>query len=149
MTSAPASRTTDGLGFRSHPAIRFSQIGAENGRCAMSSNPIDPKAGATANLVYILYLVSLVVGVTALIGVVMAYINKRETPEWVQTHYRFQIRTFWIGLLFSIIGALTTLIQIGWLIVLLVAVWWIIRCVKGMQYIGKQHPYPNPETWMF
>jgi uncharacterized membrane protein len=115
----------------------------------VSSNPIDPKSGSTANLVYVLYLASLVVGVTALVGVIMAYINKGEAPDWVQTHYRFQIRTFWIGILFSIIGALTTLILIGWLIILLVAVWWIIRCIKGMQYIGKQQPYPNPATWMF
>jgi uncharacterized membrane protein len=115
----------------------------------MSSNPIDPNAGGTANLVYILYLLSLVIGVTALVGVVMAYLNKREAPEWVQTHYRSQIRTFWIGLLFWTIGGLTTLFQIGWLIVFLTAVWWIIRCVKGMQYLGKQQPHPNPETWMF
>jgi uncharacterized membrane protein len=87
--------------------------------------------------------------VTALVGVIMAYINKGEAPDWVQTHYRFQIRTFWIGILFSIIGVLTTLIVIGWLIILLVAVWWIVRCIKGMQYVGKQQPYPNPATWMF
>ena len=50
----------------------------------MSSNPIDTtKAGATANLIYILYLVSLIVGVTALVGVIMAYMNKGEAPEWV------------------------------------------------------------------
>ena len=116
----------------------------------MSSNPIDTtKAGGTANLIYILYLVSLIVGVTALVGVIMAYMNKGEAPEWVQTHYRLQIRTFWIGILFSIVGAVTTIILIGWLILLLVVVWWIVRCVKGMQYVGKQQPYPNPATWMF
>ncbi|MGH6939646.1 DUF4870 family protein [Hypericibacter sp.] len=115
----------------------------------MSSNPIDPKAGSTANLVYILYLVTLVTGITGLIGVIIAYMNKSQAPEWVQTHYRLQIRTFWIGLLFSVIGALTTWILIGFLILLLVLIWWIVRCVKGMQYVGKQQPYPNPATWMF
>lgn len=116
----------------------------------MSSNSIDTtKVGATANLIYILYLVSLIVGVTALVGVIMAYMNKGEAPEWVQTHYRLQIRTFWIGILFSIVGVVTTIILIGWLILLLVVVWWIVRCVKGMQYVGKQQPYPNPATWMF
>jgi uncharacterized membrane protein len=115
----------------------------------MSSNPIDPKAGGTANLVYILYLVTLITGVTGLIGVIIAYLNMSQAPEWVQSHYRFQIRTFWIGLLFSLIGALTTWILIGFLILLMVLVWWIVRCVKGMQYVGKQQPYPNPATWMF
>jgi uncharacterized membrane protein len=115
----------------------------------VSSNPIDPKAGNTANLVYILYLVTLVTGVTGLIGVIIAYLNKSQAPEWVQSHYRFQIRTFWIGLLFSLIGALTTWILVGFLILLLVLIWWIVRCVKGMQFVGKQQPYPNPATWMF
>ncbi|HWA42447.1 MAG TPA: hypothetical protein VHA10_04495 [Hypericibacter adhaerens] len=115
----------------------------------MSSNPIDPKAGNTANLVYILYLVSLIVGITALVGVILAYVNKSQAPDWLQTHYRFQIRTFWIGILFSIIGVVTTIILIGWLILLLVAIWWIVRCIKGMQYLGKQQAHPNPASWMF
>ena len=66
--------------------------------------PADPAEGDTANIVYILYLVSLVVGITGIVGVIMAYVNRADAPEWVQTHYRFQIRTFWIGLLYGLIG---------------------------------------------
>ncbi|MXZ09042.1 MAG: hypothetical protein F4Y79_06295, partial [Gemmatimonadetes bacterium] len=49
----------------------------------------------TAKIVYILYLAELVVGITGLIGVIMAYVNRSDAPEWLASHYRFQIRTFW------------------------------------------------------
>src|SRR5215470_8720809 len=88
-----------------------------------ANNPAD---GKTANIVYILYLVGLVVGITSLVGLIMAYVNRSGAPEWVQTHYRFQIRTFWIGLLYTVIGVVTLIIIIGWFIFLFVAIWMII-----------------------
>ena len=120
----------------------------------LNSNPdtggqTDAAAGKTANLIYILYLVSLIVGITSIIGVVMAYINRDGAPEWVQSHYRFQIRTFWIGLLFSLIGLVTLVFLVGWLILLFVVVWWILRCVKGIKYISENKPCPDPTSWMF
>lgn len=57
-----------------------------------------------AKIVYILYLVGVVFGITGLIGVVMAYIYKSDAPEWLSSHYQFQIRTFWIGLLYLVVG---------------------------------------------
>ena len=101
-----------------------------------------------ANIVYILYLVSLVVGVTGIVGVIMAYINRDGAPGWVQTHYTFQIRTFWIGFLFVFVGAILTLLLIGWLVLLAWVVWLIVRVVKGMKYLGEGRAVPNPETWM-
>ena len=47
----------------------------------------DPNEGSDANTVYILYLVSLLVGITSIVGVIMAYVNRSDAPEWVQTHY--------------------------------------------------------------
>lgn len=109
---------------------------------------MDAKAASSCNLVYILYLVALIVGVTALVGVIIAYINRGDAPPAIQSHYQFQIRTFWIGLLFSLVGAVTSIILIGWLILLATLIWWIVRCVKGMQYLGRRQAYPNPTTWM-
>jgi uncharacterized membrane protein len=101
------------------------------------------------NIVYILYLVSMIFGVTGLIGVVIAYVNRRDAPAWLGSHYDFQIRTFWIGLLFFLIGAVTTLIFIGWLLILIGVVWLIIRCVRGMKHLARGEPYPNPKSWLF
>lgn len=110
------------------------------------------EAGAdsgTAKTIYILYLVALVFPITSLIGVIMAYVNRSETAGWLDSHYRFQIRTFWIGLLFSFIAGLLTLLVIGWLLLLGLLVWWIVRCVKGMGYLSRGEAHPEVESWMF
>jgi len=109
----------------------------------------DPTEAATANTVYILYLVGLVVGITALVGLIMAYVNRGEAPEWVQTHYRYQIRTFWIGALYAVIGVINCFIVIGFFFLLFALVWWIVRCVKGMQQISRGQPSEYPATWLW
>lgn len=105
--------------------------------------------GSSANIIYILYLVGLVVGVTALIGVIMAYMNRDDAPAWVRSHYEFQIRTFWIGLAMVVVGGITSFIAVGFLLLLFYTVWLIIRCVKGMQYVSRGESHPDPDTWMF
>ena len=119
---------------------------SESAAVVGANNPAD---GKTANIIYILYLVGLVVGITSLVGLVMAYVNRSGAPEWVQSHYRFQIRTFWIGLLYAAIGFVTLIIIIGWFILLFVAIWMIIRCVKGMKQLSNAEPCPNPTTWLW
>ncbi len=109
----------------------------------------DATEGRSANLIYILYLLSLIFGVTSLVGLVMAYINKSDAPEWVQSHYRFQIRTFWIGLLLGVIGFFTAAFVVGILILVFLFVWWIARCVKGMKYLSQGSAHPDPASWMF
>lgn len=108
-----------------------------------------PSEGETAQIVYILYLASLAVGITAIIGLVIAYLNRAEAPQWLKTHYRFQIRTFWIGLLFGFINLLTAFILIGLLGFLLLLIWWIVRCVKGLKYLAQGQPYENAATWLW
>lgn len=117
----------------------------------LPTTPAPPAAqsDSTAKIVYILYLVALVSGVTALIGVIMAYVNVGEAPEPLRTHYRFQIRTFWIALLYCIVSGLLTIVAIGALLFVLVAVWYVVRCAKGLQYLGRGQPYPNAATWLW
>lgn len=103
----------------------------------------------TPKLIYILFLANIVVPFLGLIGVVMAYVNKADAPEWLQTHYQFQIRTFWIGLLYVMVGAILSVIIIGWFIIFFTIVWMVIRCVKGMKSLDAQEAHPNPTGWMF
>jgi len=109
----------------------------------------DPVDGGTARVVYILYLVGIVVGVTTLVGVVMAYVKKADAPAWVQTHYRFQIRTFWIGFLYSFVGAATSVVFVGFAILLFTLVWLIVRCIKGLGWAERGEPVRNVTTWLF
>lgn len=103
----------------------------------------------TPKLIYILFLANIIVPFLGLIGVVMAYVNKADAPEWLQSHYQFQIRTFWIGLLYVMVGAILSVIIIGWFIILFTVVWIVIRCVKGMKSLDAQQAHPNPTGWMF
>lgn len=105
--------------------------------------------GKTANIIYILYLVGLVVGITHLIGVIMAYVYRDSGPDWVKSHYRLQIRTFWIGLLYCAIALVTVVIVIGWFVLLFYFVWLIVRCVKGMKLLSSGAAYPNATTWLW
>ena len=105
--------------------------------------------GKNAQIVYILYLVGIVIGLAGIAGVIMAYVNKGTAPEWVQAHYRYLIRTFWIELLFGVIGVVTAVFIIGWIILLATAIWLIIRCVKGMQALSAGQPPKNVTTWWF
>jgi uncharacterized membrane protein len=114
-------------------------------------NQLEPNtsAGSNAKVIYILYLVSIIVGLTSLVGVVMAYIYRQDAPDWVRSHYRFQIRTFWIGLLYVVVGMLLTAAFIGFLILLFWLVWLIMRCVKGMQQLERGEPVSDEVTWLW
>src|SRR5262245_36910802 len=99
---------------------------------AITEQPFERSPG-NVNLVYYLYLASVVVGLTAIIGLIIAYMNRGPGSDWLDSHYRFQIRTFWIGLLYGLIGLLLTFVIIGFLVLLFVLIWWIVRCIKGLQ----------------
>lgn len=98
-------------------------------------------------VIYILYLVGLVIGVSALAGIVIAYINRGKAGGWLETHYTWLIRTFWIGLLYSVISALLIFLMIGILMLFAVAVWFIARCIIGLQALGRGEAIRNPDSW--
>lgn len=105
------------------------------------------KGSGMAQLVYVLYLVSLAIGFTAIVGVVIAYVYRDEAPTWLGSHYHFQIRTFWIGIVYTAISFLLWLFLLGWLAGILMVVWLAIRCVKGLQLAQRGEEHPAPYTW--
>ena len=105
--------------------------------------------GATnAQVIYILYLAGLVIGVSALVGIILAYINRGKAGGYVETHYTWLIRTFWIGLLYALVSAVLMFVMIGFLLMFAVAVWFIARCIIGLQALGRGEPIKNPESWV-
>ena len=110
---------------------------------------VEPSNTGNANLIYILYLVGLVVGITSIVGVVMAYLGKDEAPDWLKSHYHNQINIFWKGLLYSIISIILMAVVIGVLLIFVVLIWYIVRVVKGMQRLSRGEAYDNPGSWGF
>ena len=84
-------------------------------------------------VVYGLQALSFAFGVTALIGLVINYIKRDDVASTVyQSHFDWQIRTFWWGLLWGVLGFILIFAFGLGLIVLFVAwVWAIYRVVKG------------------
>ena len=69
--------------------------------------------------VYVLYLVGYITGITVLIGVVIAYSQAtRSARSLIKSHYTFQVRTFWIGLIYLFVGILLLHLGVGVLILL-------------------------------
>jgi len=100
-----------------------------------------------ALVIYILYLASLVIGVTGIVGLVLAYINRGKAGGIVESHYTFLIRTFWIGLLYALIAVVLIFLVIGFLLMFAVAVWFIARCILGLQALQRGEAVKNPESW--
>lgn len=112
-----------------------------------ASGYIEPGKG-NVQLIYALYLIGFVVGITPLIGIVFAYINRGKAGGWVETHYTWAIRTFWIGILYSLISFVLMFIVIGMIGFLATAVWTIVRCVIGLQKAARNEPIANPQSWL-
>lgn len=106
-------------------------------------------SGKMTQIVYFLYLAAIVVPFASVVGVIMAYVNKGDGPDWMQSHYQFQIRTFWISLLLGIIGAALTTVVIGLVLLFALLIWYVLRCVKGLKYLDQNVEVPDPKTWMW
>ena len=87
--------------------------------------------------------------ITALIGVIIAHIKVDDTDPVLRSHYEFQIRTFWIGLLYLTIGTVLSIVLIGIPILIWWFVWSLIRIVKGIVRVSEYKPIVRPTSWLF
>jgi len=100
-------------------------------------------------IISLLYLSSFLFGITVIIGVVLAYVWKGEAhTDWERSHYDYLIRTFWIGLIGSVISFILMLVLIGFLLWIAVGVLVVVRSVLSLINAQKQMPMPNPDTWL-
>ena len=110
--------------------------------------PIVPSTDI-ALIIYILYFLGYFTGITAIIGVIMAHIQLDTADSMLATHYRFQIRTFWIGLLYLIVGTVLSLIIIGWAVLVWWFIWSLIRSIKGVLALNERRSIADPGSWLF
>lgn len=113
-------------------------------------------------VVYGLYFLAFATGITALIGLVIAYSARGSAGARTQTHYDFLIRTFWMSIGWAILGGCLLLfgiplsiilvgiplVLVGGLILALLGVWFAIRLIVGVVYLARDEPYPRPHTWL-
>jgi uncharacterized membrane protein len=100
-----------------------------------------PQAGSDARLdglrtltlvTYVLYAVSALVGLTAIVAIIINYIKRDETQGTIyESHFTWQIRTFWWGLLWALIGVATVWLLVGFVVLAANSIWLIYRVVRG------------------
>lgn len=108
----------------------------------------DPKTWAM--IVWGLYIASYFTAfITMIIGLVIAYVKRGElagTP--FESHMTSAIRTFWISLIAGIIGVVLSIVGIGFIILIALAVWQIFRVIRGMIRAVDGRPIEDPTGWL-
>ncbi len=109
------------------------------------ASPASDDERTLALICYILQAVSVVTaGLIAVVAVIIAYVRKDQAPEWLQNHYTYQIRTFWYGLAGWIVGILTMVFLIGFLILLATAIWFLVRSIVGLIRLSEGRTHTDP-----
>jgi uncharacterized membrane protein len=94
-----------------------------------------------------------VFGLPSIVAVIMNYARRAEARGgWLESHFRWQIRTFWFALLWvavtSICAAPLLLLGIGIIIVWigfgLTGLWILYRVIRGWLALRDHQPVPLP-----
>ena len=87
------------------------------------------------------------IGWPSIIAVVMNYIKRSDAAgTWLESHFRWQIRTFWFGLLWAAICGTFVLLTFGigflivWLPLGILALWFIYRIARGWMALRDRKP---------
>lgn len=94
-----------------------------------------------AMVVYALQAAGFFVGLTWIVAVVINYVKRDEVRgTWLESHFTWQIRTFWWGLLWAVLGGILVLVVVGFAVLFADAVWIIYRIVKGWLNLNENKP---------
>jgi uncharacterized membrane protein len=113
-------------------------------------------------VVYALYLLGLINGLTVVIGLIVAYANRERAGPAMESHYIFQIRTFWIAIAWWVIACVLLvygialapfligipLLVAGGLIVAMTHIWFALRAILGLIHVSRGEAYPRPRSWL-
>lgn len=96
-----------------------------------------------AQAVYVLFALSYFAGITAIVGIIVNYVKMDDVAgTWLESHFTWQRRTFWFGLLWAVIGIATSFILVGFAILFANFCWIIYRVVKGWLNLNDSKPMP-------
>ena len=113
-------------------------------------------------VVYALYLLGFTNGLTFLVGLIVAYVNRETAGPINASHYTFAIRTFWLSIWWFLIGLALVFVGLALLVLLIgipimivggailgaISVWFVVRTVLGLVYLLKGEAYPRPRAWL-
>jgi len=93
-------------------------------------------------IIYALYALSFLAGgIPSIVAIVMNYVKRDDVAGTLcESHFRWQMNTFWFALLWGAIGTLTFFFVIGWFILIADGIWVIYRVVKGWLNLNDNKP---------
>jgi len=81
---------------------------------------------------YLLQALTFFTLVTFIASVIVAYIKKDDARgTYLESHFRWQIATFWWSLLWSVLGFVLSIVFVGYFILLALSIWMLYRIIKG------------------
>jgi uncharacterized membrane protein len=113
----------------------------------MTDATINEKNKRLTLAVYCLYSLSpLTAGFTSFIAIVINYVKRDDVKgTWLDTHFKWQISTFWWSLALSIVGLITAVVGVGLVVLFVVGLWVVYRVVKGILYLKDNKPMYAPK----
>ncbi|MBM3817599.1 MAG: hypothetical protein FJW14_01085 [Acidimicrobiia bacterium] len=86
-------------------------------------------------------------GWPSIIAVILNYVKRAEARgTWLESHFRWQIRTFWYGLMWVCLCGLFVLLTLGlgifvvWVPLGIVTVWFVYRVIRGWMALTSGRP---------
>ncbi len=96
------------------------------------NNTVDEKLVLMTHIIYALLATHWFAGITFFVAIIMAYLKLDDVKgTWLESHVRWQINTFWYGLLFYIVAALLCVFVIGFPLLFANFLWVLYRTIKG------------------
>lgn len=91
--------------------------------------------------VYALQAAAFFIGLSYIAAIILNYVKLDDVRgTWLDSHFRWQIRTFWWSLAWFVLGTLATVILIGYVILTVAAIWVIYRIIKGWLRLSERKP---------
>lgn len=101
----------------------------------------------TGMLTPALVVTAFLTGWPSIIAIIINYVKRSEVREtWLDSHYSWQLRTFWYALLWLAVGAVlfATVVGIPFAFALWIAtgIWVLYRLIRGWLALGSQQVLP-------
>jgi uncharacterized membrane protein len=95
-------------------------------------------------MVYALQALSFIWGLPAIVGLVINYVKRDDARGTIyESHFDWQIRSFWWGLVWALIGGVLAILLVGFVVMFVAWVWMVYRVVKGWLKLTEGQPvYP-------
>jgi len=93
---------------------------------------------------YVLYGLSFFVGITAVAGVIINHVKMSDCGDRVaRSHHRWLLRTFWFGVLWTLVCMALSMVMIGLIGFAILWVWWLYRIIRGALAFAEHRPMPG------